>query len=192
MVDLQRNLDVILEENQLEGWHPLDSAMDLARQLQDAQQHVADIQHKLTSIKTRMAGDLALAIRRQKPSLNVAVDKNGCKVGYKTKYLHFIPEVEQGIWKVISPNRRFLREFLQANRRITLLTPDLDALVNAISNYFTNYYRTLGEAVEGTGVLMLEDRKCSLLELADWRNQVTQHEPIRRLNTRRSRMGVTC
>lgn len=188
MNDLHRSLDIILEEGpSQDGWHPLDSAMDLARQLQDAQQLVADIQHKLASLKTRMAGDLALAIRRTKPGLNVAVDKTGCKVGYKTKYLQFIPEVEQGVWKVISPNRRFLREFLQANRRATLLTPDLSVLINAIAEYFSTYYRTLGEDVVGTGILMVEERRATLLELANWRNAAADREPTRPLNTRLAR-----
>lgn len=192
MSDLKRNLDIILEEEQpSNGWHPLDSAIDLAKQLQDAHQLVSDIQHKLTSIKTRMAGDLALALRRAKPGLNVAVDKNGCRVGYKTKFLQFIPEVEHGIWKVISPNRRFLREFQQANRRATLLTADLSVLVDAVTNYFTNYYRTLGEAIDGTGILMVEERRVTLLELANWRNN-NQDLPTRRLRTRMERRGVTC
>lgn len=192
MSDLQRNLDIILEEEQPnDGWHPLDSAIDLAKQLQDAQQLVADIQHKLSSIKMRMAGDLALALRRAKPGLNVAVDKTGCRVGYKTKYLQFIPEVENGIWKIISPNRRFLREFQQANRRATLLTADLSVIVDAITTYFTNYYRTLGEDIDGTGILMIEERRATLLELADWRNDNVE-VPVRRLLTRLGRRGVTC
>lgn len=192
MSDLLRNLDIILEEERPnDGWHPLDSAIDLAKQLQDAQQLVADIQHKLSSIKMRMSGDLALALRRAKPGLNVAVDKNGCRVGYKTKYLQFIPEVENGIWKIISPNRRFLREFQQANRRATLLTADLSVIVDAITTYFTNYYRTLGEDIEGTGILIVEERRATLLELADWRNDNVD-VPVRRLLTRMERRGVTC
>ncbi len=190
MIDLRKSLDLILEEAPSpDGWHPLDSAIDLARQLQDAQQLVADLQHKLNSLRTRMAGDLALAIRRTKPGLNVAVDKNGCKVGYKTKYLQFIPEVEQGVWRVVSPNRRFLREFLQANRRATLLAPDLSVLIGAISEYFSTYYRTLGEEVEGTGVLMVEERRATLLDLAEWRNEAASREPVRPLNTRLSRLN---
>lgn len=188
MHDLQRHLDLILEDGPpSDGWHPLDDAMNLARQLQDAQQQVADIQHKLASIKTRMAGDLALALRRHKPGLNVAVDRTSCKVGYKTKYLQFTPEAELGVWRVTGPNRRFLREFLQANRRATLLMPDLSVLVTAIADYFTNYYRTLGEEVEGTGIVMVEDRRATLLELAEWRLAVSEEEPVRRLNTRLSR-----
>lgn len=192
MIDLWKSLNIILEDTPSpDGWHPLDSALDLVRQLQDAQQLVADIQHKLSSLRTRMAGDLALAIRRTKPGLNVAVDKNGCKVGYKTKYLQFIPEVEQGIWRVVSPNRRFLREFMQANRRACLLVPDMSILIGAIAEYFSAYYRTLGEEVLGTGILMVEERQATLLDLAKWRNEAADHEPVRPMNTRLSRRGAT-
>jgi hypothetical protein len=188
MTDLNESLNVILEEGPPgDGWHLLDSATDLVRQLQNAQQLVADLQHKLSSLKTRMAGDFALALRRTKPGLNVAVDKNSCKVGYKTKMLQFWPEVELGVWRVTSPNRRFLREFLQANRRSTLLTADLSILVNAVAAYFTNYYRTLGEDVTGTGVIMVEDRKVTLVELARWRIAAQKGEPTRPLNTRLAR-----
>lgn len=191
MIDLSRSLDIILEEEPSEnGWHPLEAATGLVQQLQDAQQTVADIQHKLSNLKTRMSGDLALALRRAKPGLNVAVDKNSCKVGYKTKLLQFWPDVESGMWKVTGPNRRFLREFQQANRRATLLTPDLSVLVDAISNYFANYYRTLGETIEGTGVIFIEERKTTLLELASWRLNTTQLD--RRLNSRLSRREVVC
>ncbi len=185
MTDLIESLNVILEDGPPEdGWHPLDSATDLVRQLQNAQQFVADLQHKLTSLKTRMAGDFALALRRAKPGLNVAVDKSSCKVGYKTKILQFWPEVELGVWRVTGPNRRFLREFLQANRRATLLTSDLSTLVNAVVTYFTNYYRTLGEDIIGTGVIMVEERKTTLVELANWRITAQKGEPVRPLNTR--------
>lgn len=170
MIDLHKSLDIILEEGPPDGgWHPLHSAMDLARQLQDAQQAVIDLQHQLGNIKTRMAGDLALALRRAKPGLNIAVDKQGCRIGYKTKVLHFTPDVEQGLWKVTSPNHRFLREFLKAHRRATLMSENLSELIEAIVAYFTAYYRTLGEEVEGTGILMIEEKRATLLDLASWR-----------------------
>ncbi len=185
MSDLTRSLNIILEEGPPEnGWHPLDAATDLVRQLQTAQQQVSDIQHKLTNLKARMAGDFALALRRAKPSLNVAVDKSSCKVGYKTKALQFWPEVELGVWRVSGPNTRFLREFLQAHRRATILTPDLSGLVEAVVTYFTNYYRTLGEEIVGTGVVMIEERKTTLIELANWRIASQAAEPSRQLNTR--------
>ncbi len=187
MTKLSRNLDLILEdEPPTGGWHPLNSAMDLVAQLQNVQQTVADIQHKLASLRTRMAAELALSIRRTKPGLNVVVDKVSCKVGYKTKYLQLTPEVENGLWKVTSTNGRFLREFLKAHRRATLMVPDLTVITNAIVDYFGNYYRTLGEELEGTGRLLIEQREATLLDLAAWRNGIVDERGDKPLNSRRA------
>lgn len=180
MIDLQRSLDIILEDGPVDGPKPQELASELVQQLQDARQQVADIEHKLTNIKYRISADLALSLRRAQPGLNVALDKNGCKVGYKTKLLHFIPDIENGIWKVISPNRRFLREFLNAHRRVTLMDNDLSTLVTAITAYFANYYRTLGEEIGGTGALLIEEKRGTLLELVAWREgNLDRQQPLK-------------
>ena len=187
---LSDSLNLILEDNPApDGDHPLHTAMDVARQLQDAHQNVADLQHRLTSIKGRMAGELAMAIRRAQPSLNVAVDKGGCKVGYKTKTLLFTPEIEQGMWRVVSPNQRFRREFLKAHNRTMLLVPDLSGVTEAIVGYFREYYRTLGEELLGAGVILVEDKRVTFLELGHW--QLTQNALCAQLPKRplRSRSG---
>jgi hypothetical protein len=169
MLDL-RSLDIILEDSPPDGNHPFVSAHQLVEQLRDARQNVLDLEHKLGTIKHRMSADLALSIRRAQPGLSVALDKNGCKVGYKTKVLQFLPDIESGIWKAISPNRRFLREFLNQHRRSTLMTPDMTQLVTAIVSYFAAYYRTLQEDIVGNGHLMIDDKRGTLVELIEWRD----------------------
>jgi hypothetical protein len=180
MIDLARRLDIILEDGPDPEPSPHLDAHDLVKQLQDARQTVLDIEHRLGVIRHRLSADLALGIRRAQPGLNVGVDKNGCKVGYKTKQLHFIPDVENGIWKVASGNDRFRREFLNNHRRSTLMgDPNL---VQAIVAYFQNYYRSLNEEVTGTGRLLVEDRNSTLLGLVAWRDRETR-QPLRtRLN----------
>lgn len=190
---LSDSLNLILEDNPApDGDHPLHTAMDVARQLQDAHQNVADLQHRLTSIKSRMAGELAMAIRRAQPSLNVAVDKGGCKVGYKTKTLLFTPEIEQGMWRVVSPNQRFRREFLKAHSRTMLLVPDLSGVAEAIVGYFREYYRTLGEELLGAGVILVEDKRVTFLELGHWQlaqNALCAQPPKRPLRSRSGRLS---
>ncbi len=176
-MNLKQNLDIILEDSQQEKWHPFEAAEGLLRELDTAKQRISDIEYQLNNIKRRMSADLALSIRRTKPGLNIALDKHGCKVGYKTKYLQFIPDVEQGMWKVLSANRRFEREFLNLYRRSTLMIADLSPIVSAIIDYFTNHYRTLGESILGTGILLLEDRKTTLVDIAQWR---TDNQPALR------------
>jgi hypothetical protein len=172
MLDL-RSLDIILEDSPPDASHPFVSAHQLVEQLRDARQNVLDLEHKLNTIKNRMSADLALSIRRAQPGLSVALDKNGCKVGYKTKLLQFIPDIESGIWKVISPNRRFLREFLNQHRRVTLMMPDMTQLVTSIVSYFAAYYRTLQEDIIGNGQLLIDDRRGTLVELVEWRDNNT-------------------
>lgn len=168
MLDLNV-LDIILEDYPPDAAsHPYTSANELVSQLRDARQQVLDIEHRLSSIKNRMSSDLALSIRKLQPGLNVAVDKNGCKVGYKTKILTFNPDVESGMWRAISPNRRFLREFLNSHRRATLMVSDTSILASSIVSYFSTYYRTLHEDITGTGVLLVEDKRASLTELVHW------------------------
>lgn len=178
MIDLQRSLDIILEETHPSGSEPYGLASGLVQQLQDARQKVLDIEHKLSTIKRKISADLAIDLRRTQPSLNVALDKTGCKVGYKTKMLHFTPDIENAIWRVTSSNQRFLREFLNAHRKSTLIGDDLSVLVNAIVSYFTAYYRTLHENLTGTGLLFVEDKKGSLFELVAWRDE-SRPSPIK-------------
>jgi hypothetical protein len=186
MIDLQRSLDIILEDEPVvAAGHPLDSAITLVHELHTARQRILDIQHELEKIKHRLSADLALAIRRAKPSLSISLDRQGCKIGYKTKHLQFIPDVEQEMWRVVSPNRRFLREFLNKHRRVTFLATDVSPLVQAIISYFDSYYRTLGEDCSGTGILLIENRRATLLELASSRDGPQQ----RPLLSRRMRHG---
>ena len=170
IVDLHKSLSIILDDTS--NNHQYDNVSELVQKLQNARQQVFDIEHKIATIKHKMNSDLALNVRRTQPGLNVAVDKNGCKVGYKTKLLYFTPDIENEIWKVTSPYRRFLREFLNSYRRATLINNDLSMLVTAIVSYFISYYRTLNEEINGTGLLMIENKRGTLLELIQWRSSI--------------------
>ena len=174
MLDLEQTLNLILEDQPIRQ-NPLDDAMALAHELDTAKQKVLDLQHQLSTHKHRLSGDLAISLRRTNPALSIGLDRNGCKVGYRTKHLLFVPDIEQGIWKVTSSNPRFLREFLNAHRRSTLLASDLTSLINAIVDYFTTHYRTIvGEDIVGTGFLMVDDRHASLSELVAWPEKHTK------------------
>ena len=164
-----QSLDIILEDGNQVSPYSGSSADELVARLNDARQQVIDIEHKLGTIKHRMCADLALNIRRLQPGLNVGVDKHGCKIGYKTKILQFAPDVESGIWKVSSPNNRFMREFLNAHRRATLMTGAVQELASAIASHFIAYYRTLHEEISGTGVLMIDEQYGTLTQLAERR-----------------------
>lgn len=186
MGDLYKSLNIILEDNHGAGLDSLNLATNLVQRLQEARQLVSDLQYQLGNVKLKLAAELAIAIRRAKPGLNVGVNKDGCRVGYKTKAFHLTPDLEQGVWTIESKSHRFCREFIQANRRAVLLDQDLSIIVSAIVNYFSNYYRTLGEDIDGTGILILNEKKSTILEVADW--MLSSNTPP--LKSRLSRRGA--
>jgi nucleotidyltransferase/DNA polymerase involved in DNA repair len=165
MLNLASRLDVIFEEVRES---PVGDAVSLAAKIQRTKQQVLDLQHELEKVIRRMCSDLALSVRRREPAFNVSIDKNGCKIGYKTKCLLFTPNPEKELWEVTSANERFCREFIQTHRRSLILNPTLESLTEAIVNHFTAYFRTLGEEVCGTGIIMVDEKKATLGTLAEY------------------------
>ncbi len=151
------NLNLILSEDSPSGQYNF--IHKLTKDLAAAKQAVLDLEHKISIAKQQLNADLALKIRRIEPGFNIAVEKSGVKIGYKTKFLHFAPNIETGMWVVTSNNERFLREFLNAHRRTTFIDGGIDTLTSAIVAYFTAYYRTLNDDIDGTGVLLINDKK---------------------------------
>ena len=107
----------------------------------------------------------------------------GCKIGYKSKSLLFDPDVTKGIWIVTGEDPRFTGRFQRQFGRNTVLLPDIGDLVSAITTYFTGHYKSLGEDIVGTGVVLLEGRRASLREVAGY----GEFQPTRKLRTRLAR-----
>jgi hypothetical protein len=189
MIDME-HLNLIFEDSSSPMSHVGSSAYELVERLRNARQLVADIEHQLGTIKHRMCAELALGIRRAQPGIHVALDKNGCKIGYKTKMLLLNPDVENEIWTVTSKNRRFLHEFLKANRRHLLIGQDPTILINAIVSHFIAYFRTLHESIGGTGIILVEERRGTLVDIINWRDAEVEKssQPI----MSRQRRGITC
>ena len=183
-LEFSSSLDVILNESN-NRWRPLDTAMELVRKLDSARQLVADINHQLSSLKNRMNADLALSIRRHMPALNVGIDRLGsCKVGYKSKHLLFSPDIEKGIWMVSSPDARFTNRFNKLKRHDLVIGSNIEPLIGAITGFFTDHYKSLGEEVTGQGIILVEGKLGSLTDLVKWRDEYTYKKP---LNSRMSR-----
>lgn len=176
-------LNLILEESQEQN--PLVAAMEIVQKLDAAKQQILDLQHQLSSVKQRMNGDLALGVRRQLPGLNVGVDPNGCKVGYRSKNLVFDPDVEKGIWMVSGDDDRFANRFHRTFGLQTRLVPDIGDMIEAIIHHFRDHYKSLGEEILGTGVVLVEGKKSTLSNLIYWRDKPLL--PKRKLNTRLAR-----
>lgn len=186
-LSMAERLDVVLEEQS--DLSSLSAATDVVRRLTDARQQVSDLEYELDNLRHRLSAELALGLRRRMPALNIALDRNGCKIGYRKKHLVLNPELERGIWSVRSPDSRFLRGFANNFRQYTVLSPDLQPLIEALVAFFTNHYKTLGEELTGTGVVLIDGYEGSLIDLAEWRNEFVRKGAFGngRLNSRATR-----
>lgn len=183
MSNLSETIDVILEDASLDSSDTVSSANELAKQLEIVQQQVYELQNRLTIFQRRLCGELALNLRRRMPSFNIAISNNGCKVGYKSQFLLLQPNIRRGVWD-IKPNSRFTRKFLNRHSSKTVISSSLDTLVNVIVQYFTEHFKTLGEDIIGNGLVMLEEKRVTIVDLMQW---YKQQEYSKKLNSRMSR-----
>lgn len=165
MITLAQKLDLLLEDNALS---PLDGALDVAEQLREAEDAVKTLKRRFEMAVDRINGDLAMGIRRVQPGLHVVLDKQGCKVGYKSKSLIFYPNLTDAVWRVNGLDSRFLNKFNQINGPIPL-KKDLGRVTKAIIDYFNKYYKSLHEEIVGTGVLLIDGKQSTCLDLSNWR-----------------------
>jgi hypothetical protein len=181
-MDFGDQLSIVLEERP-RTQNPLDAASGILHSMDSLKQQLIDLQNKLGVIKQRMGADLALSVRRNHPGLNVAVDQNGCKVGYRSKNLCFDPDVEKGVWVVSSSDDGFLGRFKRQYDRNTVLSPEIGELVSAITDYFAGHFKSLGEDIVGVGVVLIEGKRSTLGELTGY----GEFQPTKKLNTRLAR-----
>jgi len=179
MPTFHTSLDVLFEESDPRGMSPVEKARAIRIQLNAARQEVSNLESQLKIVTQRMNGDLALGIRRERPSLNVGISRDGCKVGYKTKKFIISPDIHKGVWKITSPHERFLRQFNNKYATHTLLNPNLEDFISSIVLHFTNHFKTLGEDLCGTGVIMVEGKRSNLVGLANWKYDNTPRLPSR-------------
>jgi len=176
MNNIGHKLDLLLEMDKELVPSSLDSILDITKQLDEVRQKVVDLQNKLHMATDRLNGDLAMGVRKQLPGLNVGLDRNGCKVGYKSKNLLFNPDLKTGAWNVKSPDNRFCGRFTRRNGPSLALASNITPLVDAIANYFSGHYKSLGEDIEGTGALIVEGSESTILDIAEWQDKNNWHK----------------
>lgn len=187
MRNMLQILDTILEESPSQ-YKVADIASQIVHQLEATQRRILELQNQLLIARNRMCGELALSIRRKMPGLNIGVNRDGCKVGYRTKHMIFNPDPGSGIWKVKSGDNRFARKFLRLFGTSTVISQDTDGLANNIVLFFRDHYKTLGENIEdGTGVVFVEDKRGSILDLAKWYELQIVNEDRYHINSRSTR-----
>ncbi len=111
MASLVQKLNILLEDPaEAVGSDPLQTAMDIVRDLDNLKQRVQDLQNQLQNKRREAGGQLALGLRKQEPGLDLAVDSDSCKVGYDNESLDFSPDARRGIWVIKSSNPKFVGE----------------------------------------------------------------------------------
>lgn len=170
MNSIKAKLNMLLaERTEIAAQSPLQAARAIARQVELAERRLADMRTTLTAAIDRISGDLAMLVRRLKPGLNISLDKTGCRVGYKVKTLLFTPDLQTGVWRVDSPDSRFLSKFRKFGGHALELAADAQPLAQTVADFFTSYYRTLDEEVCGDGMLYIAGRPATGFQLMEWR-----------------------
>lgn len=167
-MSFKEQLSLILENNTSRCSQNLDDAYEILRQIDRANQHIQVLQNQLRSLKKKINSELALGIRKQHPGLNVAVNPKLCKIGYKSKFLSFYPDIEKGLWSISSDDPKFMNRYKKQYRRNIVIQPEMGDLVSSIIDFFINHYKSLGEEIIGAGKIIVEDKICSLAELVSY------------------------
>jgi hypothetical protein len=176
MPDITERLDAILEDDGTT--HVSDDAYQNVRnatiELEQAKKRVAELEKELQHATDRLCGGLALGVRRSQPSLHCQLGNGACKVGYLKKSLTLRPDLGRSMWLVDASHPKFGSRFRRRNGHLLHMTDNLMPLAQGVADFFTNFYRTLGEdegpvKMEGQGSITLfesgSSRRLSLGQL---------------------------
>lgn len=168
-MEFSSTLDILLEDAQ-QASEAVVRAENILKKLEAARREISNLQHHLQVLQNKITADLAVAIHRKMPALNVGLDKNGnCKIGYKTKHLVLRPDIERGMWEVMSTDQRFASRFIKGRRRTLFINNDLNPVIDAIASFFTDHYKSIGENIIGHGKIIIDDKLCTLSTLLSHR-----------------------
>jgi len=175
ITDKTSKLELLFEE-------AIDNSYDMAKNINDTILNLKDeitvLYNKLKIIKTRMNSNLAINMRRKNASLNIKVGERGCRIGYKSRVLLLTPDFENFQWSVKSNDSKFARQFI-LNYKDAIMLSSQNLIIDAIDEYFVNYYKSLNTDIIGEGIMFIEDKKATLYEVIKYRDSK------RLLNTRK-------
>lgn len=164
-MNLAEKLTLIEEAYSADTTGVVTGAITANEQLEQAQRAVIAAKLEVQRAMARINGGLALAIRQAKPGLNISLERDSVTVGYYARSLRFVPDLNSKTWVVESSLPKISANFLKRGVPLQLLD-DFSGLANAIGKYFTNYYKSLGENITGTGKLLLDGKLSNLSDLA--------------------------
>lgn len=139
MRDFDKTLNEQLEDlpTSAEAQNRLNLAQEISRELEDAKERVSELERELRNAVEEYNVELAKALRKKLPQLNINLNDGRCTASYCSTNLSCRPDLEKKAW-VFDPNqhgRRFSRKFGAAMG----LSDQIDPLADAIVQYFSRY-----------------------------------------------------
>lgn len=118
-------------------------AMEAGHKVKEAESVLRNAEDEFNTAIESLNNQLALEIRRRNGKLQVTLGNGKCQVYYKSKGIVVRPNAVANKWE-IDPNdmgRSFLKGFAHA----LPMTDDLGPIAEAVVEYFTGQYKTLGD-----------------------------------------------
>ncbi|MHA2065996.1 MAG: hypothetical protein ACXABY_16615 [Candidatus Thorarchaeota archaeon] len=115
----------------------LDLIHELRRDLQDAQDRVAEIQMGLRHAIEEYNVELAKSLRKRLPQISVNLSDGRCSAGYRSTNLSCKPDLEKQMW--VFDGNPHGRRFMRQNGPALNLSNQIDPLVDAMVKYFGRY-----------------------------------------------------
>ena len=169
MKSIIETLDILLDEPK--QWDVYSQATDLYNELEEAKLKVQNLMHQMHRFRQKMCLDLSYRLRKVNPSFNISVDRNGCRIGYRRKSLHFKPEIAKGIWSVMSNDTAFANLFRKKHKPALLISHNIEDFVDTIYKFFKENYKSLQEEAIDDGVILIDGKLSTLATLADLHNR---------------------
>lgn len=164
------NFDVVLESADYGSL--VGECERLCGELDDLKARVQEVKSRIASLGVKLCARFGIEVRKKFPKLYVHINRGSVRVGYKSKFLLFRPDVAGHVWDVEGGDR-FVRGFLNSYRKYLLLYSDLGLLVDAVGAHFESSFKTFGEGVgegagEGGSLVFVEGSESSLVGVVRW------------------------
>lgn len=119
----------------------LEAAKSANSSLREAEAALDGLRQNLAHSVEAINADLAVAVRKLVPKINVNLTDGKCNVTYRSRSLDLRPDIDRGKWSVGSNDigKTFQRQYMQ----YLTLTEQPDDLAEAIADYFVGDYKTL-------------------------------------------------
>lgn len=141
------------------------AAQEAHTALETAQREVQRAKTDLSKAIAKICGGMALAIRMTRPGLNIRLEKDSCTIGYYARAITISPDIIHGQWRITSLVAKLVTNFMRRKPPLEL-SSDFTPLAQSVAEFFTNFYRSLGENIEGTGQILVEGRQGTFSDLA--------------------------